>query len=83
MNTCMNDKSKNTELIEEAMKLSDKMLVMAQNGVAECEDDSCMLVYGIIRDCGYKIRRTVEQERLSNDTTVDLQRRLTKRGFIS
>ncbi len=58
---------KNTKLIVDAMKLADKMLVMAQNGVTECgEDDSCMLIYGIIRDCGYKIRRTVEQEQFSN-----------------
>jgi hypothetical protein len=57
-----NTKCKNTKPIVDAMKLVDKMLVMAQNGVTEREDDSCMLIYGIIRDCGFRIRRTVEQE---------------------
>ena len=55
-------KCKNTKLILDAMELADKMLLMVNNGVPECEDDSCLMIYGIIRDCGYKIQRTVEQE---------------------
>ena len=69
-----NTKCKNTNLIVDAMKLADKMLVMAQNGVTECEDDSCMLIYGIIRDCGYKIRRTVEQEQFPDIAKIEHRR---------
>ena len=50
--------TKNSNLISNAMELADNMLLMAQNGVPDCEDESCMMIYGIIRDCGYKIRRT-------------------------
>jgi hypothetical protein len=71
-----NTKCKNTKLIVDAMKLADKMLVMAQNGVTECEDDSCMLIYGIIRDCGYKIRRTVEQEQFTDIAKIEHRRLL-------
>ena len=69
-----NTKCKNTKLLVDAMKLADKMLVMAQNGVTECEDDSCMLIYGIIRDCGYKIRRTVEQEQFTDIAKIEHHR---------
>jgi hypothetical protein len=66
MDNRSNTKCKNTKLIVDAMRLADKMLVMAQNGVPECDDDSCMMIYGIIRDCGYKIRKTVEQEQFTD-----------------
>jgi len=66
-----NAKCKNTKLLVDAMKLADKMLVMAQNGVPECEDESCMMIYGIIRDCGYKIRKTVEQEQFIDIAKIE------------
>jgi hypothetical protein len=47
-----------------AMKLAERMLKLAEKGMLNCEDDSCLMVYGVIRDCGYKIRRTVEQEKI-------------------
>jgi hypothetical protein len=48
--------------LTEAMTLAEKMLKIANRGYLKCKDDSCMLVYGVIRDCGYQIRRTVERE---------------------
>jgi len=66
MNLRSQTKCQNTRLIEDAIKLADKMLSMAQNGVPKCEDDRCMIIYGIIRDCGYKIRKTVEQEQFTD-----------------
>lgn len=53
---------KNKKLILEAMKLAEKMLLMSEQGVVSCNDDSCWLLFGVIRDCGYKIRRTIEEE---------------------
>ena len=47
------------------------MLVMAKNGVPGCEDDSCLMIYGIIRDCGYRIQRTVEQELLADTERIE------------
>jgi hypothetical protein len=58
-------------LFLDAMKLAEKMLVMVKDGVPECEDDSCLMIYGIIRDCGYKIRRTVEQELLTDTARIE------------
>ena len=48
--------------IADARELSEKMLRIAEKGIVACTDDACLQVYGIIRDCGYKIRRIVEQE---------------------
>jgi hypothetical protein len=52
------------KFIIDATKLAEKMLKMAEKGILTCEEDSCLQLYGVIRDCGYKIRRTAEQEKV-------------------
>ena len=64
MESCAYPNCINKNIIVDAIKLTEKMLNMAEKGILTCEDDSCLLLYGIIRDCGYKIRRTVEQEQI-------------------
>ena len=63
METCAYTQFANAKFILEAMNLADKLLRTAEEGILTCKDDSCLALYGVIRDCGYKIRRTVEQER--------------------
>jgi hypothetical protein len=53
--------------IIEATTLSENMLKIAERGFLDCEEDSCILLYGLIRDYGYKIRRTVEQEQFGQN----------------
>lgn len=74
MNSRSNTKNRNAKLIADAVKLADIMLVMAQNSVTRCEDDGCMVIYGIIRDCGYRIRRTVEQEQFLDISKIEHHR---------
>ena len=71
MDQSSDTKCKNTRLILDAMELADKMLVMVNNGVPECENDSCLMIYGTIRDCGFKIRRTVEQELFADIARIE------------
>jgi hypothetical protein len=52
------------DAIAEARNLAENMLKIAENGFFTCNEDSCIQLYGLIRDCGYKIRKTVEQEQL-------------------
>lgn len=52
------------KFIMDATKLAEKMLKMAEKGILTCEEDSCLQLYGVIRDCGYKIRRTAQQEQV-------------------
>ena len=63
MEICVYTHCTNKEFILEAMNLAEKLLQTAEKGIVTCKDDSCLVLYGVIRDCGYKIRRTVEQER--------------------
>ena len=48
--------------ISAAMQLVEKMIQMADHGVAICDSDCCLLVYGAIRDCAYKIRGVAKHE---------------------
>jgi hypothetical protein len=68
-----NSKSNDSDskAITEASQLADRMLEIAEKGIVSCEDDGCMMVYGIIRDCGYKIRRTVDQEQVFDNKSDD------------
>jgi hypothetical protein len=63
METCVYTHCTNKVFILEVMNLAEKLLQTAEKGIVTCKDDSCLVLYGVIRDCGYKIRRTVEQER--------------------
>ncbi len=62
MKSCANPNSNQKQFIVDATKLSEKMLKMAEKGIQDCKEDSCLQLYGVIRDCGYKIRKTAEQE---------------------
>lgn len=54
--------AKATEHLRESLELSDRMIDLAERGVEGCQDDGCLLVYGIMRDCAYTIRRSAEKE---------------------
>lgn len=51
------------ENIVEALKLVEEMLSLAEKGDLEREDVGCGVLYGIIRDSAYKIRKVAERER--------------------
>jgi hypothetical protein len=48
--------------IEKAIELAEKMIQLADDVEVRCDDDHCLVVYGVIRDSAYKIRRAAEQE---------------------
>ena len=39
------------------------MIILADKGDLDSEDDGCRVLYGMIRDCAYKIRARAESER--------------------
>jgi hypothetical protein len=49
--------------IRRALELANGLTVLADEGEAECLDDGCAVLYGVIRDCAYKIRGRAEEER--------------------
>lgn len=54
--------STSADLLRESLDLSVKMLDLADRGVGSCKDDGCLVLYGIIRDCAYRIGAGAEKE---------------------
>lgn len=44
------------------IRLSREMLALADEGDMERDDDSCGIIYGILRDAAYRLRKLAEQE---------------------
>lgn len=42
-----------------AMKLTKQMIRLSDHSEMICRDDAYFLIYGLIRDCAYKIRKTI------------------------
>ncbi|MCD6261826.1 MAG: hypothetical protein J7J52_02230 [Deltaproteobacteria bacterium] len=49
--------------IKETIKLTEKMLSLAERGEQAMEDNGCALLYSVLRDSGYKIKKLAEQEK--------------------
>ena len=49
--------------IKEALEASRILTILADDGESASRDDGCAVLYGIIRDCAYKIRGRAERER--------------------
>ena len=52
--------------IIDALELARELTIVADEGEIDAEDDSCVVLYGIIRDCAYKIRQQAENEKKSH-----------------
>ncbi len=44
----------------EAIELSDGMLRIADRGMENCKEDDCIILYGAVRDCAYRIKRLLK-----------------------
>ena len=45
------------------LELARELTLLADHGEAASRDDGCRVLYGIVRDCAYKIRASAERER--------------------
>lgn len=54
------------ENIKKTLELVKAMLKLADEGDAHREDPGCGVLYGIIRDAGYKIKKTAEAEKAAH-----------------
>ena len=48
--------------IKRAIKLAQELQRIAATGEAAAGDNSCLMLYGVIRDCSYRIIDGAEQE---------------------
>ncbi|MGD9161116.1 MAG: hypothetical protein PVG39_22050 [Desulfobacteraceae bacterium] len=51
------------ESIKKVIKLAGEMLNLSDEGDAVREDTNCGILYGVIRDSAYKIKKLAEEER--------------------
>jgi len=43
--------------IERSLELANALIVHSDEVLSDCEDDGCLALDGVIRDCGMKIRQ--------------------------
>ena len=53
--TCLHHK-------QAAIDLSEKMIEIVDEIVKHCDDDGTLLIFSVIRDSAYKIRRTADRK---------------------
>ncbi len=49
--------------IKETLEAARKLTILADEGEANSEDNGCILLYSVVRDCAYRIRSEAERER--------------------
>ncbi len=53
--------------IERALALAAELLVLADSGDQNRDDDGCGILFGVIRDSAYKIRKLALRERVAHN----------------
>ena len=49
--------------IKKTLNLVDEMIRIADKGDIEREDNGCGILYGVLRDSAYKVKKLAEQEK--------------------
>ena len=49
--------------IKKILQLTDKMIELAETGDAQREDTGCGILYGVLLDSAYKLKRLAEKEK--------------------
>ena len=57
-----------TRNIKESLRLARELIILADEGERYSRDDGCVLLFGVVRDCAYKIRKQAEAEMDSHRT---------------
>lgn len=51
------------DCIKDVLELSRQMIILADEGQMVAEDDGCRLLYGVLQDYAYKLRRKADEEK--------------------
>lgn len=52
--------------IRQTLLLAEEMIRLADKGDVDREDSGCGILYGILRDTGYKIKQIAEEEKIKH-----------------
>jgi hypothetical protein len=67
-----------------ATELAEQLIALAEEATLECERSSSIMLYGIIRECGYRIKAAVEGENGSlENCSIDEEKREVDRRLGS
>ena len=48
--------------VHSILAMADRMIVLSDEGFLCCDDDGCLLLHGMVRDCAYQLRDAAERE---------------------
>ena len=48
-----------------AKSIAHNLIEIADRNEKSCESDTCILIYGLLRDCGYRIERIIGEDALN------------------
>jgi hypothetical protein len=57
------DMETENDRIEQLITLSGELLLFADSANEDISDDGCLCLYGLVKDCAYRIRTEAERER--------------------
>ncbi len=60
--------------IKRAIALADELLLLSWKGQAESRDLGCASLFGVVRDCGYRVRAEAEREKAAHALRVTRRR---------
>ena len=49
--------------LKKTLDLTDEMIKLADQAETACSDNGCAVVYGILRDSAYRVRKEAQRER--------------------
>jgi hypothetical protein len=52
--------------ITNTLKLVEEMIYLADQGDADREDNGCGILYGVLRDTAYKLKKLAEDEKVNH-----------------
>ena len=52
--------------IKDTLQMANDMLDLANKGDLDREDTGCGILYGVLRDCAYKLKKLAETEKESH-----------------
>ena len=52
--------------ISKTLKLVEEMIWLADQGDTDREDNGCGILYGVLRDSAYKLKKLAEEERINH-----------------
>lgn len=52
--------------IKDTLQMVNDMIILANKGDLDREDTGCGILYGVLRDCAYKLKKIAEAEKESH-----------------